>query len=603
MAQRDKSAGWSGRAPTLPVVLPELDPIRRARLRTALRVALVVVLAWLLASAGLIFFARQQVSSGLDTLQSAKNHLNADSLLRGQGLPALQQAERDFSSAHRLATNPVLAPWSVIPLAGGNVDAIRALTGAAEHVAVVGTQAARDGSAALRSHPTTGAERLAVLDRVAAIAGRAARDLNDVSLGPDFFLVGPLGNARARFVDRLQRLRDAVTNAQALATGAAQVLRGPRRYLVLAANNGEMRAGSGMFLSSGVATFGAGTFTLGEMGPSANRDLPASVPLPPQLAALWGWLAPGQHWRNLATTPRFDVTAPVAAQMWQAATGEHVDGVLAVDAVALQALLAAQGPVVVGGQQLTGSDALTYLLLGQYAGIPASAASQADRRDQLSAIAQASVETLSNRPWNAQTLVSELSGVGKGRHILAWSRDSVEERAWEGAGIAGELHPDSLAVSIMNFGGNKLDQFLHVDSSLTVSGRTDGGSDVRVDLRLHDDAPSGLPGYVSGPNPDSGAAEGVYQGVFAVNVPGAASLPLIHGINPPLTAGVDGPTKAAAFGYFQVARGQTLDVTIRFRLPPSLRQITVEPSARVPPIAWTFRSLKFTDTAAEHLGW
>jgi hypothetical protein len=137
------------------VVLPELHPVTRARLRTALRVALVV----LLATAGLIFFAGQRVSSGLDTLQSARNHLNADSLLRGQGLPALQQAERDFSSAHRLATNPVLAPWSVIPLAGGNVDAIRALTGAAQHVAAVGAQAARDGSAALRSHPATGAER------------------------------------------------------------------------------------------------------------------------------------------------------------------------------------------------------------------------------------------------------------------------------------------------------------------------------------------------------------------------------------------------------------------------------------------------------------
>ena len=442
------------------MVLPELHPVTRARLRTALRVALVVVLAWLLATVGLIFFARQRVSSGLDTLQSARDHLNADSLLRGQGLSALQQAERDFSSAHRLATNPVLAPWSVIPLAGGNVDAVRALTGAAEHVAVVGAQVARDGSAALRSHPTTGAERLAVLDRVAAIAARAARDLDHVSLGPDFFLVGPLGNARARFLDRLQRLREAVTNAQALATGAAQVLRGPRRYLVLAANNGEMRAGSGMFLSSGVATFSGGTFSLGEMGPSADRDLPASVPLPPQLASLWGWLAPSQHWRNLATTPRFDVTAPLAAQMWQAATGEHVDGVLAVDAVALQALLAAQGPIQVAGQQLTGGDALSYLLLGQYAGIPASAASNADRRDQLSAIARASVDTVSSRPWNAQALVSDLSAVGKGRHILAWSRDPVEERAWEGAGIAGELHADSLAVSIMNFGGNKLDQFL-----------------------------------------------------------------------------------------------------------------------------------------------
>src|SRR6266849_10679775 len=89
------------------------------------------------------------------------------------------------------------------------------------------SRAARDGSAVLRSHPATGADRLAVLDRVAAVAGRASRDLDRVTLGPDFFLIGPLGDARARFLDRLRRLREAVTNAQALATGAAQVLRGP----------------------------------------------------------------------------------------------------------------------------------------------------------------------------------------------------------------------------------------------------------------------------------------------------------------------------------------------------------------------------------------
>ena len=597
------TAGWERPASTLPTVLPELQPQTRARLRIALRVALVVLLVWLLATVGLIFLARQRVSSGLDTLQKAQSRLTADALLRGQALPALQQAERDFSSAHALAANPVLAPWSVIPLAGSNVDAVRTLTSAAEHVAAVGAQAARDGSAVLRSHPTTGAERIAVLDRVAAVAGRAATELDHVSLGSDFFLIGPLGDARARFVDRLQRVRDAVTNAQALATGAAQVLRGPRRYLVLAANNGEMRSGSGMFLSSGVATFGGGTFTLSEMGPSADRDLPVGVALPPQLQSLWGWLAPGRHWRNLATTPRFDVTAPVAAQMWQASTGEHVDGVLAVDGVALQALLAAQGPVSVGGQELTGTDALGYLLLGQYAGIPASAAAQADRRDQLSAIAKAAVDTLSGRPWNAQALVSELSGVGKGRHILAWSRDPVEERAWKGAGISGELPPDSLMVSTMNFGGNKLDQFLNVDSTLTITGRTDGGSDARVQLRLHNDAPTGLPGYVAGPNPDSGAGEGVYQGIVAVNVPGAASLPKILGIAPTLVAGVDGPTKVAAAGYFQVARGQTLDVSIQFQLPPAIREMTVQPSAHVPPITWTFRSLKFTDTAVEHLAW
>lgn len=599
MAPCDMNAGWERPASTLSEVIPELEPAARARLRTTLRVVTVVVLVWLLVTGGLIFLAHQRVSSGLDRLQGARDRLSADALLRGQGLAALQDAERDFADAHSLATNPILAPWSVIPLASSNVGAVRALTAAAEQVAAVGARAARDGSAALRSHPTTGSARLAVLDRVAAVAARAEGDLNRVSLGPDFFLIGPLGDARVRFLDRLRRLRDAVTNARSLATGAAQVLRGPRHYLVLAANNGEMRAGSGMMLSSGVASFAGGTFSIGAMGPSADRDLPrGAVPLPPELASLWGWLAPSQHWRNLASTPRFDVTAPLAAQMWQAATGEHVDGVLAVDAVALQALLAAQGPVDAAGQQLTGTDALSYLLLGQYAGIQ-SAGANADRRDELSAIARASIDTISSRPWNAQALVSDLSGVGKGRHILAWSRDPVEEQAWVGAGIAGELHPDSLAVSVMNFGGNKLDQFLQVDASLSVQTQGGGGSDARLDLRLHNGAPPGLPGYVAG----VGAAEGVYQGVLAVNVPGAASLPQLHGITPALALGRDGPTKVTAAGYFQIPRGQTLKVTVQFELPPGVSEMRVEPSARVPPIAWSFRSVKFTDSAVERLAW
>ena len=95
----------------------------------------------------------------------------------------------------------------------------------------------------------------------------------------------------------------------------------------------------------------------------------------------------------------------------------------------------------------------------------------------------------------------------------------------------------------------------------------------------------------------------MYQGILAVNVPGFASLPLLHGITPTLAAGLDGPTKVTAAGYFQIPRGQTLDVTIQFQLPPGVGEITVEPSARVPPIAWQFRSLKFTDTAVEHLAW
>jgi hypothetical protein len=135
MALHNMNAGWERPASTLSAVFPELEPATRARLRIALRVAIVLVLVWLLGTIGLIYLARQRVNSGLDTLQSARDRLNADALLRGQGLDALQHAKRDFSSAHSLATNSILAPWSVIPLAGSNVGAVRALTAAAEHVA------------------------------------------------------------------------------------------------------------------------------------------------------------------------------------------------------------------------------------------------------------------------------------------------------------------------------------------------------------------------------------------------------------------------------------------------------------------------------------
>jgi Protein of unknown function (DUF4012) len=567
-------------------------------------VAIVLLVVWLLATGVLLFLARQRVSAGLDRLQRVRSQLTADALLRGQGLGALEAAERDFASAHRLAASLVLRPWSIVPLAGGNVDAVRALTAAADRVAAVGARAARDGTAALKTHPATPEGRLALLDRVAAIAGRANQDLNQLSTGPDFFLVGPLGSARTRFLDRLHRLREAVANAEALAGAAARVLRGPRHYLVLAANNGEMRAGSGMLLSAGVATFGGGTFTMGPMGPSADHDLPAgAVPVPPALAPLWGWVGPSQHWRNLATSPRFDVTAPLAAQMWEAATGQRVDGVLAVDADALAAILAAQGPVSAGGQEVSAGDVVSYLLLGQYAGVPATPVSEADRRDQLSGIAQASVHALTDRAWNGPTLVSQLADAGKGRHVLAWARDPAEQRAWEAAGVAGELQPDSLSLSILNFGGNKLDQFLEADATLGVRARSDGSSDARITVRLHNAAPTDLAGYVAGPYPGGGAAEGVYQGVLGLNVPGGSTVPSLQGPGATLVAGADGPTVAAAVGYFQVARDQTVSFTASFRLPPGLRAVTVEPSARLPATRWHFRALKVTDARAEHLSW
>ena len=574
-------------------------PVRRVLLGLAIVLAL-----WIAASGFVLLRSRSAANHGLDRLDAAQEQLTAAELLRGEGQTALSAARHDFQTANDRANSVVLAPWKAIPLIRQNVRSVEALTAAATRVAKVAERAAAATKKVLAVSPATGPDRINTLRQLEAITGRAAKQLRRIDLGPDFFLVGPLGDARQRFIDRLDQLRDALSGARALAEGAQRLLQGPRRYLVLAANNGEMRAGSGMLLSVGVASFANGNFSLSDFRPSADFNLPAgAVALPPELQKLWGSFTPSQEWRNLATTPRFDVTAPLAADMWRAATGEVVDGVLAVDAVALRALLAAQGPITAAGRELTADDVVGYLLQDQYAGVSIRD-SQAGRRDALGEVARAAVDTLDTRPWQSTDLVGELGSAGRARHVLAWARDPVEQEAWSAGGIDGAMHEDSLSVSILNIAGNKLDQFLKVDGHVNVAETDDGGHEVTVKLRIRNEAPTGLSSYVAGPHPSlPDLTEGEYLGVLAVNSPGYGSVPTLDGLDRVVATGLDGPTKVTAAGDVRLARGATMTVTVRFLLPPGVDELTVEPSARVPPITWHYHGRTFQDYGPEHLEW
>jgi hypothetical protein len=193
--------------------------------------------------------------------------------------------------------------------------------------------------------------------------------------------------------------------------------------------------------------------------------------------------------------------------------------------------------------------------------------------------------------------------VGRGRHILAWSHDPIEQAAWKAAGIDGALRPNSIAVSLLNVGANKLDQFLHVDATLHVYETLDGGHEVRIGLRIRNDAPLGLPGYVGGPDPTTDLAEGEYRGILAVNVPGAASPPQTDAPEGLAVHGTDGPTKVLGTGFLRIARGAVRTVTVTFRLPAGVSSVLVESSARVPPITWHRGSKTWRDTKPERQEW
>src|SRR5207248_883839 len=119
------------------------------------------------------------------------------------------------------------------------------------------------------------------------------------------------------------------------------------------------------------------------------------------VADRWGWLVPTQEWRNLNLTPRFDVSASLAAKMWAAHGGGQVDGVVSIDTVALQALVAAVGPIQVDGKQLDAQNVLPDLLIDQYADFESD---RGQRRDRLGRVVQESLAALDRGGWSSQDL-------------------------------------------------------------------------------------------------------------------------------------------------------------------------------------------------------
>ena len=566
----------------------------RRRRRLWLLVGVVIVLAWAAAAAASLLRARSDLEAGLASVRRAQKLTSPADLVDGRPQGDLREAARSFDRGHDRLASPVVAPLKLLPVLGRQLRSATALADTAARVSAVGSDAVADAQRALRLPHETGPERVALLRELGEVARRAAVRLDDLDLGPRKALIGTLAERRAELEDRLADLRETLRDGGTSAGGLADLLQGPRRYLVLAANNSEMRAGTGMFLSVGEMTFADGGFSLGEFQPAAGlyRDEPPPI-TDVDFAARWGWLSPNKEWRNLGASPRFDVSAELATRMW----GRPVDGVLSVDPIAVQALVEATGPVDVAGRRLEADAVDDFLLYEQYVGIKSfDTAAQAGRREVLGLLAKAAFDNVDRGGWEVGRLASSLARAARGRHIMAWSARPEEQRVWEGMGIDGRLHEDSLAVSVLNRGGNKLDRFLDVKSELSVD-------TTRAQLRvtLVNTAPADTPVYVAGPYPGSPVGAGDYFGILSVNFPGWTGN-ITSDAGDPAAAGADGPTRVHAVPV-TVRRGETKTVTFSFDLGRAPGSLVVEPSARVPAVTWTAPGSAWKTNERRRLTW
>jgi hypothetical protein len=443
----------------------------------------------------------------------------------------------------------------------------------------------------------TGQGRIDLLDQVAAVAEGAAAQVAVVDLGPEEGLLSPVDDARTDLAEELTSLELTMLNVRDAASGMAEVFQGPSRYLLLAGNNAEMRAGSGMFLSIGVLSFEDGEMDVSEMEPSGDLVLDEGVAYTDVgLEERWSWAEPDREWRNLSMSPRFPANAEMASRMWVARGGRPVDGVLAVDPLSLQALLGAIGPVEVDGEQVDDENVVPLLLHDQYIGLEATEESQGNRREALSEVAEAVVAQFDATSPDLAALADGLRTAAAGRHLLLWSDERSLQRVWADVGVGGAVEADDLYLSVDNYGQNKLDQFLEVEGVVTTSS-DDDGTDVVVEATLRNTTPEDEPSYVLGEEPTEDKPPGTYAGMVTLTMPDAAELEPEPRFN---VFGPDGDSQVVGVDV-QLEPGEETTVEVRFHLPPGVSSMEVGPSARYPGIAWRYGDLTWFDAETPRL--
>lgn len=510
----------------------------------------------------------------------------------------LAQAKEDFSLAVEQLDRPLLKPIGVLPVLGRQLHVVDDLANASLITTDALSHALTIIDRATQQDVQSPQERLNTAVEITDALEELLTTLSGIELSEPEGLMTPVADAWNKFNRHFNRAIAGVTDAHAIALGVTTFLSGPHDYLILAANNAEMQAGSGMFLQVGTLNVNAGVLATGPFTPSEELYLAnAAGTLDADIDRNWGWLHPNQEWRNLNLSPRFDESARMALEMWRQAqdvglvTTEAHDpvGVFALDIAGVQDLIELTGPVEVPGsdgvaETVSAETVVADLTLEQYL----RDTSRGERRERLGEISAAVFQALTERPIPAVDLIATIRASGRERRLLIWSQDDAQQSAWEALHVGGTLEPNAVMLSLMNRGGNKLDPFMAIETTVHQSPATPsqriGQTELLVTVSVTNNAPPGLPQYVEGPLDSALAVAGEYRGILMLTLPAGARNLTTTG-DSLAVRGADGSTNVIGVN-ISLKRGESLSVTFSSLLPETVHQVRLTPSARLPRTTW-----------------
>lgn len=340
------------------------------------------------------------------------------------------------------------------------------------------------------------------MQRAAAAASLARAQVAGLPSG----WFGFVSSARSKVLTELTSLAGTVDDISRVATAGPTMLgeHGLRRYFVGIQNNAEARATGGLVAAYAIVTADHGTIHVVEHGNDSKLQAFTSptpvVRLGKDYEAVYGNYQPARSWITSNLSPNFPDAANIWAHLWEAQTGEHIDGSFGVDPVALAGMLSAVGPVTVNGYKgaFTGGNLATFIESTEYAAFPGL--TNPLRKTFLAKVGTAVLHKLLSGKGSAQGITSALGRAAGGGHLELWSRLPREQRQIVGTALAGELSPTTApyaSVSVDNAYGNKLDYYLNRQLSYQAGGCSASTRSSSISVTLTNNAPRhGLPDYV-----------------------------------------------------------------------------------------------------------
>ncbi|MFT8572579.1 MAG: DUF4012 domain-containing protein [Bifidobacterium aquikefiri] len=261
---------------------------------------------------------------------------------------------------------------------------------------------------------------------------------------------------------------------------------GARNYLVLSQTNAELRARGGMPGSWGVIQVEHGTLTIQpfvSVGELPWLDEPV-VPITLNEELLFTDKM-GRMGQDMNFTPDFPRAGEIAKAMWEQRFQQKIDGVVAIDPVALQSLIGIVGEVSLSdGTKLTATNTQQTLLHDAYVNKAVS-----DQDEFFAEVAGRSFEKIMQYSGSVLDLMRAFSDATSGGHVLLWSAYDSEEELLRDTQIAGDLETEAerpqIGVFFSDQTQSKMDWYLKRDVSiLNVTQDEDGSKEYKVRIAL-----------------------------------------------------------------------------------------------------------------------